>query len=168
MKTQSEILELELVLADAERYLNKAGFATDKEKHVAERAVSNACAELDAVSILKTETKPGAWNEVYNLDDFTETMDRGGIWASMMQEDWPEDELWESVGICIASNFGDAWGGTNAPKSKVEADFDIAPFVEYAEYANIIVIDRGSSNDRADDVDKMLVINTLTGQAFEY
>jgi len=110
---------------------------------------------------------PDAWNQVYKLDDFTETMDRGGIWVHMMEEDHP-GSLWESVAVCIASNFGDAWGGTDAPKSKVEVDYDITPFIEYAEYANIIVIDRGSSENRDDDIEKMLVINTLTGQSFEY
>jgi len=167
MKTKAELLQLEIELAQAERYLNTAGFADWREKRTAENAVSNICAQMDSASMLKSETKPGAWDEIYKLDDFAETMDRGGIWVSMMEEDDP-GALWESVGVCIASNFQDAWGGTDAPKSKVEVDFDTAPYVEYADYANIIVVDRLSSPENEDHNEKMLVINTLTGESFAY
>jgi len=168
MKTKEEMLQLEIELADAERYLNKAGFANDKMKRAAEKAVSDICAKIDSADVIKSEISPNAWKELYGPGDFEETMDRGGVDVKLMMRDDPEDPLWEAVGICIASNFGDAWGGTNAPDSKVKTEFDIAPYVEYNECANIIVIDRLSSEDRANDNEAMLVINTLTGEAFEY
>jgi len=112
------------------------------------------------MSILKSKTSPQAWNEKYDINDFSGTICHDDCSVKWRMKDETEDQLWFQVAYCIASNF--YWRvETNAPKSKVKTEYEVPAKYEYIEQSNILVIDR-SFEDK-----NYLVINTLTGESFE-
>jgi len=112
------------------------------------------------MKILKSKTNPQAWNEKYDINDFSGTICHDECSVKWRMETSPENPLWIEVAYCIASNF--FWRKeTNAPKSRVKTEYEVPAKYEYIEYANILVIDR-SFEDK-----NYLVINTLTGESFE-
>jgi len=113
------------------------------------------------MNIIKSKTNPQAWNEKYDISDFSNTICHDECSVIWRMKTSPSNPLWLEVGFCIASNF--EWRTeTNAPKSKVKVELDIPDHIQYVEYANIIVIDRQSNDKPA------LIINTLTGEQEEY
>lgn len=115
------------------------------------------------MNIIKSKTNPQAWNEKYDINDFSDTICYDGCsikWRMKPeQKKYQDNPLWIEVGFCIASNF--EWRTeTNAPKSKVKVELDLPAETEYVEYANIIVIDNYDKPN--------LIINTLTGESIEY